>query len=224
MSSDTISDHRAPRHIADGSRRRHRPLLASAADFHCDRSGQRRRDHRRSTRGRPSCHRGVGVRGIPAVYSGDRHVLSSEGGRRLDVSARGVRSAEPRRGWCARRPRRCSSARRPKTLPTRAMRSPTSRGHAAAWFDLANKRGVAAVFEAARLEGMERGCSACNAASGDMTDLAHVCQLLQEAAHARAVSGSPACATGFTQARGQHDNADECSSPPGPATPRPCRS
>ena len=52
------------------------------------------------------------------------------------------------------------------------------------WIDLANKRGVAAVFEAAQLEGMDARVLGVQRGERHMTDLAHVCQLLQEAAHA----------------------------------------
>jgi len=51
------------------------------------------------------------------------------------------------------------------------------------WADHARERGIAAVFEAAQVAGMSRRVLEWQAGDRDMTDLAHITQLLQETAH-----------------------------------------
>jgi len=51
------------------------------------------------------------------------------------------------------------------------------------WADHARERGIAAVFEAARVSGMSRRVLEWEGGDRDMTDLAHIAQLLQDAAH-----------------------------------------
>jgi len=56
------------------------------------------------------------------------------------------------------------------------------------WTDLARERGVAAVFEAAQLTGMGQRVLSRQGGERDMTDLAHLAQLLQDAAHRERLS------------------------------------
>ena len=88
------------------------------------------------------------------------------------------------RAWCGRPRRRCSSARR----PTSSSRVATTLTDDIAetlreWAGHARERGVAAIFEAAQLNGMGDRVLSWQGGERQMTDLAHMTQLLQEAAH-----------------------------------------
>ena len=88
------------------------------------------------------------------------------------------------RAWCGPRRRRCSSARPPKHLSTGGDAltdrvAETLRE----WAGHARERGVAAIFEAAQLSGMGDRVLSWQGGERHMTDLAHMTQLLQEAAH-----------------------------------------
>ena len=87
-------------------------------------------------------------------------------------------------GWCARRRPRCSSARPPPSLRAGGDDLTDRIGQTLrAWADHLRARGVAAVFEAAQVAGMAERVLAWRGGEREMTDLAHLAQLLHETAH-----------------------------------------
>ena len=158
-------------------------VLNSGATFANERRRQPHRDHRRGTRRRASLPSRIGSAGIAAVYAGDSHVLSSDAAD--DWMCLLEAFDQPNRSGLVRAAAATMffgrSAEELATESDRSpMRSPTLCAHGST---SPTSGGVAAVFEAARSEewtavlGVQRG-------ERDMTDLAHVCQLLQGAAHA----------------------------------------
>ena len=89
-------DLRAP-HLCRPRRRHRHPAGQHRHLLRPTRAGQRRRGHRRSTQGRPRLPSGAGVRRHSGGLLRRPARVDVEGRRRLDVSARGVRPAEPRR-------------------------------------------------------------------------------------------------------------------------------
>ena len=88
------------------------------------------------------------------------------------------------RAWCAPPRRRCSSARRPRTSSTAATTLTDEVAETLReWAGHARERGVAAIFEAAQLSGMGDRVLSWQGGERQMTDLAHMTQLLQEVAH-----------------------------------------
>jgi len=130
-----------------------------------------------------ACFRALVTAGIPAVYTGDKDVFDSEAcaewltlleafdqPHRSGVvraaaatSFFGYRAADLARGGDALTDRVADTVRE--------------------WADHARSSGVAAVYEAARQGGMADRTLACRGGERHMTDLAHVTELLQEAAH-----------------------------------------
>ena len=130
-----------------------------------------------------ACHDALTAAGIPAVYTGDTDVFSS-------------RAAED---WLCLleafdQPHRSGVVR---AAAATMFFGETAQGLAAGgeeltdrvantlreWADHARERGIAAVFEAAQLAGMTRRVLAAQGGERQMTDLAHLTQLLHETAH-----------------------------------------
>ena len=130
-----------------------------------------------------ACFRALTEAGIPAVYTGDSDVFDSEASD--DWLALLEAFDQPHRSGVVR-----------------AAATTMFFGHSAAdlaadgdaltdsvadtireWADHARSCGVAAVFEAARLGGMADRTLACRDGERYMTDMAHMTELLQEAAH-----------------------------------------
>ena len=101
------------------------------------------------------------------------------------------------RASCAPRQRRCSSARPRKSLAAGGDAltdriAETLRE----WAGHARERGVAAIFEAAQLRGMGDRVLSWHGGERHMTDLAHMTQLLQDAAHREPLHPARPCGTG----------------------------
>jgi exodeoxyribonuclease V beta subunit len=130
-----------------------------------------------------ACRDALASAGIAAVYAGDSDVLSSDAAD--DWMCLLEAFDQPNRSGLVR-------AAAATMFFGRSAEELATEGDALTdeiadtlrtWIDLANKRGVAAVFEAARLAGMDRRVLGVQRGERDMTDLAHICQLLQRAAH-----------------------------------------
>ncbi len=76
------------------------------------------------------------------------------------------------------------------------------------WAGQARERGIAAVFEAAQLAGMDERVLGRHGGERDMTDLAHVSQLLHEVAH-RERYNLPALRDWLRRQREERDGPDE---------------
>ena len=137
---------------------------------------EKRRDAR-------ACFRALTEAGIPAVYTGDSDVFSSEAC--ADWLTLLDAFDQPHRAGVVR-----AAAATPffgHTADQLAARGDELTDDVAEtvreWADHARSCGVAAVFEAARLRGMADRTLAHRNGERYMTDMAHVTQLLQEAAH-----------------------------------------
>ncbi len=130
-----------------------------------------------------ACQQALVAAGISAVYSGDRHVLLSKAGE--DWMCLLEAFDQPNRAGLVRAA--ASTMFFGRTAEELANEGDSLTDSVAdtlrSWIDVASKRGVAAVFEAAQLAGMDARVLGVQRGERHMTDLAHVCQLLQEAAH-----------------------------------------
>ena len=174
----------APRPHRPRPRRRHR----SAA--------RRRRDVRRSAaragdvaviveahKDARACREALAEAGIPAVYSGDLDIFSSQAAQ--DWLCLLEAFEQPHRSGLVR-----------AAATTMFFGETAASLHAGgddltdrigqtlrAWADHLRARGVAAVFEAAQVSGMSERVLAWRGGERDMTDLAHLAELLHETAH-----------------------------------------
>lgn len=129
------------------------------------------------------CRDGLAAAGIPAIYTGDQDVFASRAAEDwlclLEVFDQPHRSGLVRAA--------AATMFFGKTEEDLALSGDELTDHVAdtlrEWTDHARERGVAAVFEAAKLAGMRERVLSRQGGERDMTDLAHITQLLQEAAH-----------------------------------------
>ncbi len=130
-----------------------------------------------------ACRDALAAKGIPAVYTGDTDVFESQAARdwlclleALDATHRSglVRAAACTMffGETAE-----SLAAGGDALTDRVAKTLRE------WANHARQRGMAAVFEAAQLQGMGRRVLAQFGGERHMTDLAHIAQLLHDTAH-----------------------------------------
>ncbi|MGC4938728.1 UvrD-helicase domain-containing protein [Kribbella sp. DT2] len=130
-----------------------------------------------------ACREALAKAGIPAVYSGDLDIFSSQAAK--DWLCLLEAFDQPHRSGLVR------------AAATTMFFGKTAAGLYAggedltdrigqtlrAWADLLRTRGVAAVFEAAQLGGMADRVLGWRGGERDMTDLAHLAELLHETAH-----------------------------------------
>jgi exodeoxyribonuclease V beta subunit len=138
-----------------------------------------------------ACREALAAAGIPAVYSGDLDIFASQAAK--DWLCLLEAFEQPHRSGLVR-----------AAATTMFFGETAASLHAGgdeltdrigqtlrAWADHLRARGVAAVFEAAQLGGMSERVLAWRAGERDMTDLAHLAELLHETAH-RGRLGLPA--------------------------------
>src|SRR6185436_11517743 len=130
-----------------------------------------------------SCHRALGEAGVPSVYTGDSDVFGSEAAE--DWLALLEAFDQPHRSGVVRAA--AATMFFGETAETLASGSDALTDRVAEtlreWAGHARERGVAAIFEAAQLSGMGDRVLSWQDGERHMTDLAHMTQLLQEAAH-----------------------------------------
>lgn len=130
-----------------------------------------------------ACHRALTEAGIPAVYTGDSDVFSSEAAD--DWLSLLEAFDQPHRPGVVRAA--ATTMFFGKTAQDLAAGRDTLTDDIAdtlrEWADHARERGVAAIFEAAWLSGMADRVLSWYGGERHMTDLAHVTQLLQDVAH-----------------------------------------
>ena len=129
------------------------------------------------------CRDAFAAAGIPAVYTGDTDVFESRAAE--DWLSLLEAFDQPHRSGLVRAA--AATLFFGKTAEELALQGDALTDNIAQtlreWADHARERGVAAVFEAARLAGMGERVLARQGGERDMTDLAHLTQLLQETAH-----------------------------------------
>jgi len=130
-----------------------------------------------------ACHQALTDAGIPAVYTGDTDVFASRAAE--DWLCLLEAFDQPHRSGLVR-------AAAATMFFGETAQSLADGGDALTdrvadtlreWADHARERGVAAVYEAARLSGMARRVLSWQGGERHMTDLAHLTQLLHETAH-----------------------------------------
>ena len=130
-----------------------------------------------------ACHRALCDAGIPAVYTGDSDIFSSDAAEdwlclleAFDQPHRSgmVRAAAATMFFGKTAETLVDGWRRADRRVAETLRE---------WAGHARERGVAAIFEAAQLSGMGDRVLSWQGGERHMTDLAHMTQLLQEAAH-----------------------------------------
>ncbi|UQX11483.1 exodeoxyribonuclease V subunit beta [Candidatus Mycobacterium methanotrophicum] len=129
------------------------------------------------------CRDALAAAGIPAIYTGDTDVFGSEAAKDwmclLEAFDAPNRSGLVRAAAC--------TMFFGETAETLAADGDTLTDRVAAtlreWANQARQRGVAAVFEAAQLRGMGRRVLRQQGGERQMTDLAHIAQLLHQTAH-----------------------------------------
>ena len=130
-----------------------------------------------------ACYRALTEAGIPAVYTGDSEVFASEAAD--DWLALLEAFDQPHRAGVVRAA--ATTMFFGHTAEELAAEGDSLTDSVAdtirEWADHARSCGVAAVFEAARLGGMADRTLACLDGERYLTDMAHVTQLLQQAAH-----------------------------------------
>lgn len=138
-----------------------------------------------------ACDAALAEAGIPAVYTGDSNVFASTAAQ--DWLCLLEAFEQPHRPGLVRAA--ASTVFFRQTAETLAAGGDSLTDRVAedlrSWAGHARERGVAAVFEAAQLAGMGKDVLSWQGGERLMTDLAHVTQLLQNAAH-RAGFGLPA--------------------------------
>ncbi|HKH51458.1 MAG TPA: UvrD-helicase domain-containing protein, partial [Mycobacterium sp.] len=129
------------------------------------------------------CHRALGDAGVPSVYTGDSDVFGSEAA--ADWLALLEAFDQPHRSGVVRAA--ASTMFFGETAETLAAGGDQLTDRIAEllreWAGHARERGVAAIYEAAQLSGMGDRVLSWQDGERHMTDLAHMTQLLQEAAH-----------------------------------------
>ncbi len=180
----TIAMDAVRRHIAADLVNDIAQLLSSAATFDGDPLEaadiaiivEKHRDAR-------ACHEALIAAGIPAVYTGDTDVFASPAAEDwltlLEAFDQPHRSGLVRAAAATMFFGETAEGLAAGGDPLTDEVANTLRG----WADHARERGIAAVFEAAQLAGMTRRVLATDGGERDMTDLAHLTQLLQETAH-----------------------------------------
>lgn len=129
------------------------------------------------------CHTALTSAGVPAVYTGDSNIFSSDAAAEwltvLDAFDQTHRSALVRAA--------ATTSFFGHTIEDLVRGDESLTDQVAdvlrQWADHARERGVAAVFEAANVAGMSRRVLARRGGQRMMTDLAHVAELLLEVAH-----------------------------------------
>lgn len=130
-----------------------------------------------------ACRNALAEAGIPAIYTGDTDVFASQAAKDwlclLEAFDAPQRSGLVRAAACTMffGETAESLAAEGDALTDRVA------GTLREWADHARHRGVAAVFQAAQLAGMGRRVLSQRGGERDLTDLAHIAQLLHEAAH-----------------------------------------
>ncbi|MFZ3293222.1 UvrD-helicase domain-containing protein, partial [Mycobacterium sp.] len=130
-----------------------------------------------------ACRDALAQAGIPVVYTGDSDVLDSQAAKDwlclLETFDQTHRSGLVRAAAC--------TMFFGDTAETLVAEGDTLTDRVAMmlreWADHARLRGVSAVFEAAKVQGMGRRVLSQHGGERHMTDLAHIAQLLQETAH-----------------------------------------
>jgi len=130
-----------------------------------------------------ACHDALAAAGIPVTYAGGTDVFESQAARDwlllLEAFDAPHRSGLVRAAAC--------TMFFGETAETLAAEGDTLTDRVAEtlreWADCARTRGMAAVFEAAQLRGMGRRLLEQRGGERQMTDLAHIAQLLHETAH-----------------------------------------
>jgi exodeoxyribonuclease V beta subunit len=129
------------------------------------------------------CHRALGDAGVPSVYTGDSDVFGSEAAE--DWLALLEAFDQPHRSGVVRAA--AATMFFGETGETLAAGGDELTDRVAEtlreWAGHARERGVAAILEAAQLRGMGDRVLSWQGGERHMTDLAHMTQLLQEAAH-----------------------------------------
>jgi exodeoxyribonuclease V beta subunit len=130
-----------------------------------------------------ACRDALAVAGIPAIYTGDTDVFASQAAKNWLCLLEGF-DAPQRSGLV--RAAACTMFFG-ETAETLAAGGDALTDRVAdtlrEWTDHARQRGVAAVFEAAQVMGMGRRVLRQRGGEREMTDLAHIAQLLHETAH-----------------------------------------
>jgi exodeoxyribonuclease V beta subunit len=130
-----------------------------------------------------ACHRALGDAGVASVYTGDSDVFGSEAAE--DWLALLEAFDQPHRSGVVRAA--AATMFFGQTAETLAAGGDELTDRVAEtlreWAGHARERGVAAIFEAAQLSGMGDRVLSWQGGERHMTDLAHMTQLLQEAAH-----------------------------------------
>jgi exodeoxyribonuclease V beta subunit len=129
------------------------------------------------------CHRALAAAGIPSVYTGDSDVFISEAAD--DWLCLLEAFDQPHRPGVVRAA--AATMFFGETAETLAAGGDSLTDRVAdtlrEWAGHARERGVAAIFESAQLGGMSERVLSWQGGERQMTDLAHMTQLLQEAAH-----------------------------------------
>ena len=130
-----------------------------------------------------ACHRALGNAGVPSVYTGDSDVFGSEAAEHWLAVLEAF--DQPHRSGVVRAA--AATMFFGETAETLASGSDALTDRVAEtlreWAGHARERGVAAIFEAAQLSGMGDRVLSWQNGERHMTDMAHMTQLLQEAAH-----------------------------------------
>ncbi|MGW7681761.1 UvrD-helicase domain-containing protein [Kribbella sp. NPDC054772] len=130
-----------------------------------------------------ACREALAAAGIPAVYSGDLDIFASQAAK--DWLCLLEAFEQPHRSGLVRAAATTMFfGETAESLHAGGDELTDRIGHTLrAWTDHLRTRGVAAVFEAAQLSGMSERVLAWRAGERDMTDLAHLAELLHETAH-----------------------------------------
>jgi exodeoxyribonuclease V beta subunit len=130
-----------------------------------------------------ACYRALGDAGIPAVYTGDSDIFNSDAAE--DWLTLLEAFDQPHRSGMVRAA--AATMFFGKTADALVVGGDALTDDIAEtlreWAGHARERGVAAIFEAAQLNGMSDRVLSWQGGERQMTDLAHMTQLLQEAAH-----------------------------------------
>jgi exodeoxyribonuclease V beta subunit len=155
-----------------------------------------------------ACYRALTAAGIPSVYAGDSDVLESEAAG--DWLTLLEAFDQPHRPGVVRAA--AATLFFGETAETLAAGGDALTDRVAEtvreWAAHARERGVAAVFEAAQLGGMSDRVLSWQDGERHMTDLAHITQLLQDAAH-RERLGLPALRDWLREQRKERSGATE---------------
>jgi exodeoxyribonuclease V beta subunit len=130
-----------------------------------------------------ACHAALTAAGVPAVYTGDSDVFESRAAD--DWLCLLEAFDQPHRNGLVRAAAATLFFGETAETLARGGDAVTERlaNTLREWADHARERGVAAIFEAAQRAGMGKRVLACRGGERDMTDMAHLTQLLHETAH-----------------------------------------